>query len=185
MRLLPRLSPLLLILALTGCQWWHDLVGPDRDEFAPPCPRPTMVRDLADIVRFRADNTRDPGDMVIQGRVLNIGGSCRFTAKGSLTVEVSVTVSAEFRRGPAMQGSTATIPVFLAVADGNTVLDKKVIDFPVEFPSNVDRVTMTSQTIELTLPSTREKSPAAFSIIGGFQLTPAELSTNKQGGAVR
>lgn len=185
MRLLSLLTPLLLTAALAGCSSLSGLFGPGANEFAPPCARATMVQNLADVTRYRSDASHDITDMVVQGRIIAIGGECRFTEKGSQTVETSVTVSAEFLRGPAMQGRTATVAVFIAVTEGNTVIDKQVIDFPVEFPPNVDRVALQSQKVRLTLPTTRTKSPAAFAIIGGFQLTPAELATNKQRGPGR
>lgn len=177
MRTLLRLTPLLLTAALFGC-------GPDKGEFAPPCPRPSLVRGLEDLTRFRTGGT-DLTDMVVQGRMVAINGSCNFVERKSLSVEVTVTATAEFLRGPAMQGRTATIPVFIAVTEGNTVLDKQVIDFPVEFPSNIDRAGMVSQPIRVVLPTTREKSPAAFGIVAGFQLSADELATNKHRAAGR
>lgn len=180
MRLLSRLTPLLLLAALGGCSWFSGLTGPDKDEFAPPCPRPALISGLADLTRFRPGGGKDLTDTVVQGRVLGLGGECKFTEKGSLTVETTVTVSAEFQRGPAMQGREVTAPLFIAVTEGDNVLDKQVIQFPVEFPPNVDHVTVTSQPVRLVLPSTRTQSPAAFSIVVGFQLTQDELATNKQ-----
>ena len=186
MRLLSRkltsLAPLLLTAALAGCSSssFGGLFGPDRNEFAPPCPRPTLIAGLEDLTRFRSETGKDLTEMVVQGRVLRLAGECRLASRGSATVETSVTVSAEFVRGPAMQGRTATVSLFIAVTEGNVVLDKQVIEFPVEFPANVDRVALQSQPVQLTLPTTPTKSPAAFNIVAGFQLTPGELATNKQ-----
>jgi hypothetical protein len=180
MRLLSRLTPFLLTAALAGCSSLSGLFGPDKNEFAPPCPRATLVQNLADVTRYVSDANHDLTGMVLQGRILAIGGECRFIERGSLTVETFVTVSAEFLRGPAMQGRATTVPLFIAVTEGNTVLDKQVIEFPVEFPPNVDRAGLVSQKVRLVLPTSKTKSPAAFGIVGGFQLTPAELATNKQ-----
>ena len=179
MSLLPRLTPLLLVTAvLSGC-------GPDRNEFAPPCPRPTLVRGLEDLTRFRSDAGKDLTDIAIQGRVLAIGGECRFVSRGKAPVEVTVSIAAEFLRGLGMQGRQTTVPLFIAATENGVVLDKQIIEFPVEFPSNVDRVAMTSQIVRMVLPTTPAKSPAAFGIVAGFQLTPAELETNKQRGVGR
>jgi hypothetical protein len=49
----------------------------------------------------------------------------------------------------------------------------------VEFPSNLDRVAVTSPEIELILPVTQTKSAAAYARIAGFQLSPEELATNR------
>ncbi len=178
MRMLSRLTPLpllpiLVVGALTGC-------GPDKDEFAPPCPRPSLVRGLEDVTLFKSDGGKDLTDMVVQGRVVGLGGECRFITKGKVPVEASVSVAAEFLRGPAMQGRQTTVSLFIAVTEGGDVLDKQILQFPVEFPPNVDRVALTSQPVHMVLPTTPTKSPAAFGIVAGFQLTPAELETNKQ-----
>ena len=168
------LLPLLAVSALlSGC-------GPDKDEFAPPCPRPIMVRGLEDLNHYKSDGSRDLTDLVVQGRLTAIGGSCKFTEKRSTTVETTVSVAAEFRRGPAMQGRTLTVPVFIAVTEGEAVLDKQVFQVPVEFPANVDHIVLTSPEVRMVLPTTPTKSPAAFGIVAGFQLTPAEVEANRQ-----
>ena len=179
MRLLPLSTPLLVLTAaLAGC-------GPDKNEFAPPCPRPSLVRGLEDLTRFRSDSGKDLTDMVVQGRVVGLGGECKFVQRGKTPVEVSVAIGAEFQRGPAMQGRQTTVPLFIAVTEGGVVLDKQIMQLQVEFPSNVDSVAVTSQPIRMVLPSTAAKSPAAFGVVAGFQLTPAEVDANRQRAAAR
>jgi hypothetical protein len=179
MRLLPR-SILLPLVLLGGCSWLQSLGGPGKNEFAPPCPRPTLVSDLADITRFNTPSGRDLTEMVVQGRIVGLGGECKYKDSGSPLVETTVTVVAEFQRGPAMQGREMTVPLFIAVTEGDNVLDKRVIEFPVSFSQNVDHVALQSQPVRLVLPTSKTKSPAAFSVIGGFQLSAAELAANRQ-----
>ncbi len=180
MRLLPRSMLLLPILVLGGCSWLQSLSGPGKNEFAPPCPRPTMVSDLADITRFNPPTGRDLTEMVVQGRIVGLGGECKYKESGSQLVETTVTIVAEFQRGPAMSGRNVTVPMFIAVTEGDNVLDKRVIEFPVSFPPNVDHVALQSQPVRLLLPTSRTKSPAAFSVIGGFQLNATELAGNRE-----
>ncbi len=179
MRLLPLSTPVLVLAAtLAGC-------GPDKNEFAPPCPRPSLVRGLDDMIRFRPGGGKDLTDMVVQGRIAGLGGECRFIERGKTPVEVSVAISAEFQRGPAMQGRQIAVPLFIAVTDNGVVLDKQVMQFQVEFPANVDRIALTSQQLRMVLPTTKDKSPAAFGVVAGFQLMPEEVETNRQRGAAR
>ncbi len=174
MRLLLLTTPaMVLTAALAGC-------GPEKNEFAPPCPRPSLVRGLEDLTRFRPDGGKDLTDTVVQGRLVSLGGECRFVERGKSPVEVSVAISAEFQRGPSMQGRQIAVPLFIAVTEGGVVLDKQIMQFPVEFPANVDRVALTSQPLRMVLPTTPSKSPAAFGVVAGFQLTPAEIETNRQ-----
>jgi len=174
MPVLSKLSPLLVLTALlAGC-------GPDKDEFAPPCPRPIMVRGLEDLSRYSTEGSHDLADLVVQGRLAAIGGSCKFTERHSTTVEATVSARTEFLRGPAMQGRATSVRLFIAVTEGNTVLDKQIIEMPVEFPTNVDRVALDTPAVRMVLPTTPTKSPAAFGIVAGFQLTPAEVAANRQ-----
>ena len=59
------------------------------------------------------------------------------------------------------------------------------MQFQVEFPANVDRIALTSQQLRMVLPTTKDKSPAAFGVVAGFQLMPEEVETNRQRGAAR
>ena len=171
---LSRLVPLALLTAgLAGC-------GPAANEFAPPCPRPSLVQGLSELTRYRANSSgQDLTDMVIQGRLVDLGGECRMTDKKSLRVETVVTVKVEFVRGPAMTGRDADVTAFLAVTEGDTVLDKRLLPVHVSFPANVDQVVLTSPEVMLVLPTTAAKSPAAFGLTAGFQLSPEELAANR------
>jgi len=60
------------------------------------------------------------------------------------------------------------------------VRDKQVFPVHIVFPSNVDKLTVTSPDIGLGLPVTREKTGAAYGVIAGFQLTPDELTANRK-----
>jgi len=91
-----------------------------------------------------------------------------------------VNVAVELTRGPAMEGRETDVPVFVAVTDGDAILDKKVYLMHATFPPNVDRVTLTPGETDLALPVSPSKSGAAYSIFAGFQLTADQLEQNRQ-----
>jgi hypothetical protein len=161
-----------LLLALSGC-------GPGRNEFAPVCPSARLVPELADVTRYAGDGkARDLTDMVIQARIVTLGGECHAGDEKSLlpaTVHIGMTVL----RGPAMIGREADLAVFLAVAEGDTVRDKRVFPVRVVFPPNVDRLTMSSPDITLNMPVSATRTGASYGIIAGFQLSPEELAANR------
>ena len=121
----------------------------------------------------------DLTDLVLHARIVGIQGSCREgDQKNRLAVTVSVGI--ELNRGPAMQGREAEVPVFVAVTEGETILDKRAVRMPVVFPSNVDRVTLSPGEVNLLLPVSSTKSGAAYTILAGFQLTPDQMAQTRR-----
>jgi hypothetical protein len=114
----------------------------------------------------------------LHARIVGIQGSCREgDQKNRLAVTVSVGI--ELNRGPAMQGRETEVPVFVAVTEGETILDKRAVRMPVVFPSNVDRVTLSPGEVNLLLPVSSTKSGAAYTILAGFQLTPDQMAQTR------
>jgi len=167
--------PTLLLIPWVGC-------GPGRNDFAPICPTARLIPALADITRYAGPGpAHDLTDLILQARVTAVNGKCAAGSdKSILPTTVDVTIS--IQRGPAMQGREAEIPVFLAVTEGDTIRDKKVFPVQVVFPPNVDRLTMNSGDINLSLPVSPQQSGNAFGIIAGFQLSPDELNANRHAG---
>lgn len=171
---MPALSPRLLAAVtflplLASC-------GPEVNTFAPPCPRPSILRDANDLHRYRGTG-RDLTDSVLEGRITDISGSCK--RDGADAVAATVNVGIELTRGPAATGRTADIAYFVAVSEGERVLDKQVYQLRAEFPENTDRVRLSGDSVDLRLPVTDKKTAAAYQITVGFQLTPAELQANR------
>ncbi len=161
----------LLLPLLSGC-------GPERNQFPPACPHAGLLDPTGDILVYRPNSSgHDLTDVVLQGRMVGINGQCRPGDKG--TLDVAVKFSIEFARGPAMQGDRTQVPVFVAVTEGDRILDKHLYQVEAAFPRNVDRVRLTSAEVDLTLPVTPTKSGAAYSILAGFQLTPDQLAAER------
>jgi hypothetical protein len=178
LRFAVRLCVPVLLLPQFGC-------GPDRNTFAPLCPSARLVPALADVTRYAGPGpAHDVTDLILQARVVAVDGSCEAGDDASV-LPAKVKVSLSIRRGPAMQGREADVPVFLAVTEGDNVRDKKVFPLHLTFPSNVDQLTITSPEINLDLPVSANKSGAAYGIIAGFQLTPDELAANRQASGAR
>ena len=167
--------PVLLALPLFGC-------GPARDQFPPACPSAHLVSGLSEMTRYAGAGTaHDFRDMVIHAKVLAVNGKCMSSDNpGILPASVRITIGVQ--RGPAMQGRSVTVPVFLAVLRGTTVEDKKIFDVPVTFPAQQEQMSVTSPDIALDLPVSSTISGPSYSIVAGFQLSPDELATNRHAG---
>jgi hypothetical protein len=157
---------ILFAALLAGC-------GPKRNEFAPPCPGQAILGNAADYNVYRG-GSNDLTDLVVHARIVGMQGSCREGDKKD-QLAVTVQIGVEVTRGPAMAGREADLPIFIAVTEGDTILDKRTAAMRVVFPSNVDRVTMTPGDINLVLPVTRTKSGAVYTILSGFQLSSDQV----------
>lgn len=157
--------------------------GPTRNQFAPVCPTPAILGDAASLNIYRSSATtgpaRDLTDLVVSARIVQVSGTCQpGDRKDRLAVAVNAAIT--LSRGPALPGNDVTVPVFVAVAEGNTILDKHTYLMHATFPSNVDRITLTPGELDLSLPISATKSGAAYSILAGFQLTPEQLRQSHQ-----
>ncbi len=166
----PRAAALLTMLLplLVAC-------GPTRNEFPPACPGTAILGNAADLNAYRPGSSgRDLTDLVLRGRIVGMRGSCsEGDRKNQLAVTLNVLV--QLTRGPAMPGRATDVPIFVAVTDGEKVLDKYVYRMHAVFPSNVDRVTVTPGDTSIVLPVTTTRSGAAYTIVTGFQLPPNQL----------
>jgi len=172
-RILRMLGPCAALLTLAGCG------SGTEDAFAPACPGAAIVRDAADLSRYRGAG-RDLTDTVVEGRITGINGNCKRDGAG--TVVTTVQVGIELMRGPAAPGRRAELAYFVAVLDGDRILDKQVFPLRAEFPANADRLRLTGDDVELRLKVKPDKTAAAYRIQVGFQLTPEELERNRQRG---
>jgi hypothetical protein len=171
--LLPRfLLVAVPLVALASC-------GPDKDVFAPACPQPRFVQPLSDLVRFRPGGGQDITDLVLQGRMQQVTGKCEYGDKKTELL-TTVTVFIDLQRGIAMPGRHAEVPIFVAVTENGEIRDKKIYNLQVDFPSNIERSSVASPEIDMTLPISPTKSGAAYGIVAGFQLTPEEIAINRQ-----
>ena len=151
--------------------------GGGIDQFAPACPRPAILRDANDLQRFRG-NGQDFLDTTLQGRITSLTGSC--AQDGSRIVSATVQVGLELSRGPAAAARATSVSFFVAVSQGDHVLDKQVYTIETVFPENTDRLHLTGEPVTLRLPVTKTVRADAYQITAGFQLTPTELAANRR-----
>ncbi len=167
---LSRLSLATLALPLlSGC-------NNGGEQFPPVCPRPAILGDAADLSRFTGTG-RDITDSIFAGRITGIAGSCK--RDGPRTVVATISVGIDLTRGPASRSRTADIAYFVAVSEGDRVLDKRIYPLRADFPENTDRLRLEGDSVDLRLPVTAQKSAGSYQVIVGFQLTPAELAYNR------
>jgi hypothetical protein len=174
-------APARVALAAASLVLAGTLAGCDTPEkFAPACPQLGLLRDAADITRFRPGG-QDVTDMVLDARITAVPADCERGANSTVRARLHVTM--EVSRGPAARGRTAIVPYFVAVTDGDRVLDEQDYSVGTEFAANTDRASVSGQDITLNIPVTPQKSAAAYKIWVGFRLSPDELAYNRRRGA--
>ena len=168
----PALLVPLLLASVAGCS------GPDKNTFAPTCPRAAILGDAADLTRYRDGGGRDLTDLVLSGRIMGVSGQCKPGDTAS-QLSTSLQVTIQLTRGPAMTQRDAVATLFVAVGDGDQILDKKLFPVRVQFQPNADTTRLTTDAITMTLPISPNKPGASYALTAGFQLTPEELELNR------
>ncbi len=169
-RAVPIAVVITMLGGLAGCE-------PGPNQFAPACPAAALLPQASDLSRYRPSaqgSGHDLTDLILQTRITAIDGQCE-PGKDLHTLNATVKVTIEVTRGPAAPNRVADIPYFVAVSDGDRILDKRVFSNRVMFPANVDRIYLTSDPVTMRLPVSPNKSGAAYTVWAGFQLTSAEM----------
>ena len=167
------LSTALATALLSGC-------GSTEMAFAPACPQLSLLAEGSDLTRF-AGSGRDVTDRVLEARITGVDASCHPGRNGE--VIASLKVQADLARGPASRSRAAQVPYFVAVMNGDAVLDRREFVLGGEFKANVDTLHATGGELELRFPGAGDRGAAQYKIIVSLQLTEDELAYNRRSGA--
>lgn len=152
---------------------------------APPCPKVTVLKEASSITEFVPGPGRDLIDVVYEGNMVDLAGSCDSadvdddTGEGDLAVELMVTM--DLNRGPANKDRKAKVRYFVGITDSERrILNKKDFSGTVEFPGNRSRLQWRDEPIHLNIPLKAGKTGRDFVIFVGFGVTPDQLKFNLQ-----
>jgi hypothetical protein len=146
--------------------------------FAPSCPKLALPADAAQLLRFTGSG-RDITDLVLQAQIAAVPASCSWADKAHHKVKAELQMTLTAFRGPGFHGSSVTLPYFVALSEGERIFDKQVYTVQASFPQNTDQVSVTTPTVSMLFPATTATGADAYTISVGFQLTAAELATNR------
>ena len=164
--------PLLLLLPLSGCA---DLLGGGGPR--EPCPRVSILRDAAEVTRFREGPGREPGDISLQGRFGELASLCDVD-DGRVVARTSIEMLAE--RGPAASERAQGLAFFVALIDpSERILAKEVFHPRFEFAADRRRSAIVEH-IEQRFTLRAGEHMARYTVLVGFQLTREELDHNRR-----
>ncbi|WP_296595686.1 Tat pathway signal sequence domain protein [Phenylobacterium sp.] len=147
---------------------------------AGPCPFVKSLYDAARYVEFK-EGREASANVAWSGEVQGISAGCQY--KDDQPIQVTMEVLFEMGKGPQAEGRTKTYRYWVAVTDRNReVLAKQIFEIPVTFPEGEDRVYVTENIGNITIPrASIATSGSNFEVLVGFDVTPQMAAFNREG----
>ncbi len=153
----------------------------DEGVLAPACPNIVIVKDTAELTKFRPGPGRDLTDVVLDARIDRFDGECETDLEDDRSgkVEVDLQLIFEATRGPANDTRTGEFRYYVAIANrGGAILAKKVFATEFEFEGNRNRIGAVEELTQ-EIPLRPGELGEDFDIFIGFQLNPEQLDYNR------
>lgn len=160
---------------------WGDVQAPlPQLRNAGPCPFVKSLYDAARFIEFK-DGREASAAVAWSGEIQGVSAGCAY--KDDQPIKVTMEVLFELGKGPQADSRRKTYRYWVAVTDRNrAVLAKETFDLDVDFPEGQDRVYLTEEIGEITIPRANiGTSGANFEVLVGFEVTPQMAAFNREG----
>lgn len=155
-----RFAALFVPLGLAACGG----SGPTLD-----CPQVAVLQQASRIVRTAGD-TNDIAARTLDARITGVAGKC--VARGDQQERVVFRVGFTATKGTAARHDSYTLPYFVAITEGDRIIDKGVYPVRFDFRNGATQAVATTKPIRLDFP--RAGRSANQQVLVGFQMTKAE-----------
>lgn len=147
---------------------------------AGPCPFVKSLYDAARYVEFK-EAREASANVAWTGEIQGISAGCAY--KDDQPIQVRMEVLFEVGKGPQASSRQKTYRYWVAVTDRNrAVLAKQTFDLPVTFPEGEDRLYVTENIDNITIPrASISTSGSNFEVLVGFEVTPEMAAFNREG----
>ncbi|HEX7884652.1 MAG TPA: Tat pathway signal sequence domain protein [Phenylobacterium sp.] len=147
---------------------------------AGPCPFVKSLYDAARYVEFK-EAREASANVAWTGEIQGISAGCAY--KDDQPIQVRMEVLFEVGKGPQATTRQKTYRYWVAVTDRNrAVLAKQTFDLPVTFPEGEDRLYVTENIDNITIPrASISTSGSNFEVLVGFEVTPEMAAFNREG----
>lgn len=179
------LFPLSASLFLWGC------AAKEIYEFAPGCPKITVLSSAADYYTF-ANQQTDIAHLMTKASIIGVGGEClddphnaknkKKREKGlpyQNKINTDMNIVMQIQRGPAASENHIRVPYFIATLHDGNIEDKQEMSAEVTFPNNVNQIIFRSDKLRFNIPSTPQRTADNYELVIGFQLSPEQLEYNR------
>jgi len=143
------------------------------------CPGAAILADAATRPVLKAGAVpTDPAAVQYSVQVVDIQSSCTLDARrGQTDSNVSLTFRAT--RPPSGQAAHYVVPYFLAVNQGERVLNKRLFNITVDFAPGASSVTVQTAINDIQLKLDNGRLPMEYQFLAGFPLSAEEQAYNK------
>jgi hypothetical protein len=161
-----RLAPILLAtLAVSAC------TGSKAPDLY--CPQVAVLQQASRVVLTNGASN-DIAAQTLDARITGVAGRC--TAADHHMETVAFRIGFTATNGPASRLNAQTLPYFIAIVQGDTVISKRIFPVNFDFKNGADQAIASTTPITLKFPRARRSE--AQQVLVGFQMSQAELDRN-------
>jgi hypothetical protein len=153
---------LLAPLALAACSSGH--------KPALYCPQVAVLSEASHIIRSAGDRN-DVAARLVDARITGVAGACKTAGKHRALLTFRIGFAAT--SGPKATAPTATLTYFIALTQGDAIIDKKLYPVRFDFKNGATQAVATTTPIKIALPNVPRS--AAQQVLVGFQMSSQEL----------
>ena len=162
------------VLLLASCSRTKYL---ETVKLEPVCPRVAVLGDTDSVTEFSAPAGQDITDIAFDARLMGVKGSCQFDEEDQkITLVMDIQFSAT--RGPSYRDAVSLSYFVATLDDAKNVIGRQQFDLQVRFGTDQVRLEGAEQLSE-TYPVKKDSLGAAYQVLVGFVLTPAQLAWNR------
>ncbi len=145
------------------------------------CPGATSLLDAYMAATFRPGAPPLPSNALYTVEIVNVKGNCSFDKQGK-TSDSNLTVTFGATRAAPGDAAQYTVPYFVAVTQGETIITKTLRKVMFSFAAGEKFATFEDDINSVALTTDGEKKPYEYQILVGLQLTKEQLDYNRSMG---
>ena len=142
------------------------------------CPGMTAVLDAYMAATFKPGMPALPTNALYTVEIVNVKGNCSFDKQGK-TSDSNLTVTFGATRARPGDAAQYTVPYFIAVTQGETVITKTQRKVTFSFAPGAKFASFQDDINDVALVTDGEKKPYDYQILVGLQLTKEQLDYNR------
>lgn len=145
------------------------------------CPVAVILADASQETIFRPGAPQDLADEAYRVYLVGISTDCSINKK---TGETDSSYRLNFRatRAPSADAAHYTVPYFVAITQGDRLIEKRILQVSVDFAPGNSVVTFSESPDDFDIHVENGHQPFEYEIMAGFQMTPAQVEYNKKMG---